>query len=300
MIAMPCLSLLLAACPAALPRAAAAQEPGKQEQAPENRNFTIEGTSRMEMKVDKPSDLPQLEPLKPLESYMSQQIAISNASDRVLYALPNVLPSQLSSDVVLLPWHNLLRQSPVLELAVKRPGRLSLTHWRLVITDDQGKVFRMIKGKSKLPERVTWDGFGKSGEALRVGRPYAYSLSVLDRANVPNYLAGKTIRVDGFVQESGGRVTILLDTKALFAQGLRFSETGQTLLREAQDWLRENFQSSLRVDAYGNDADLAQKQADLIRAHLEKALHAQEGGISAHGHLVDKTRYLRAEISTRR
>ncbi|MBI4057514.1 MAG: hypothetical protein HY399_08225 [Elusimicrobia bacterium] len=277
----------------------ATAEEKRPEQSSQLKNITIEGVPRIQMKGDKPPYVPKLDPQAPVEEFLIAQINNANPSEKLLVTFPTYLPSKIASDVVLSPWHGHLVHPPVLHLIIKRPPRFEVAHWRLVIADDQGKVFRTIKGKGSLPDHITWDGMGDNGDPLRVGRPYAYSFSVLDRVEVPTYLLGRTVKVGGFVDEGLTKMTISMDTNSLFTKGPALSPQGQAYMREAQDWLRKALKWSIQVAVYGEDEDLAQREADILKKYLEDALHIQENAISAQGRLPGKVKYIRTEISAR-
>ena len=261
------------------------------------KNMVIEGDTRLKMKGDKPSFLPDLNPRPALENYLAQELARANPTEKISISYPTYLPSKVVSDVVLSPWHGQLVSDPVLYLSIKRPEKLSVKEWRLVITDDRGKVFRNIRGKGELPEHVTWDGIGDEGKPLKVGRSYAYSLSILDQAEIPTYLFGKTVRISGFFQEKEA-VTISMETEILFKQGPDISEQGLAFLREAQDLLRKK--RALSIAVYGADLDLAQRQAELVRKFMAEAMHISEATIDVKATVQDeKNIYARTEISGR-
>ncbi len=276
----------------------AQKKPGAQ--SGDLKQIVIEGTPRMQMRGDKPLYVPELNPKEPVETFLNDHISENNPIEKILVSFPPYLPPKLGSDIVLSPWHGKLVQSPVLYLMIKQPAGIKIAQWRMVITDDQGKVFRMIKGKGNMPKAVSWDGFSESGQQLKVGHSYAYSLSVLDESDVPTYLFGKTINVGGFAGESGGKMTLSLDTKILFIKGPAFSPQGKAYMLEARDWLRKVINWKISINIYDDDVDLAQRQAEMIMEYLEKSLHISKGFLSANGKAPDKSRYLRTEIIARK
>lgn len=285
-----CLAAALRAAPAAMSRP---------EQSGELKDILIEGVSRLSIKGDKPVYAPQLNPLPDVQNFLAQQINAAASAPKLLVNLPNYLPSRLTSDIVLSPWHGQLTRQPVLDIIIKHPKDITVASWRLVITDDQGKIFQTIRGKGRFPDRLTWDGKGSSGDMVRVGLPYAYSYFVLDRAEVPTYLPGKTVLIKGLVNEHMTNTEITLDTKSLFENGVKFSAAGLACLREVQDILRRTPNRAIRIDIFGPEQELAQKQADAIRRHLLASLHLQEDRIAAKGKGLDRDRYTRTDIVSR-
>ena len=217
----------------------AAQSGNGPEQAGQLNNMTIEGETRIQVKGDKPSEASDLDPKGNVENYITAYIRENNPVEKSSLLYPLYLPSRLESDAVLFPWRGRLSEPPVLSLAVKSPPGVKVGDWRLVIANDQGKVFRTIKGKGGLPSNITWDGMDDSGAPLRVGHPYAYSLAVLDEYEVPSYLFGKSVTVRGFVHKTAGRLNIAIDTAMLFSKGLTFSPDWHSYARETQDRLRK-------------------------------------------------------------
>lgn len=261
------------------------------------KNVVIEGETRLQMKGDKPAFFNDKDPEAPLVAYLGQELSRANPTEKISISYPTYLPAKVASDVVLSPWHGQLVADPVLYLTIKRPAKLTVKEWRLVITDDQGKVFRNMRGSGELPEHVTWNGYGDNGQPLKVGRSYAYSLSILDQADIPTYLFGKTVRLSGFIQERDV-VTISMETEVLFKQGPAFSTKGELFMRETQDQLRKK--RFFTVQVHGSDLDLAQRQADLIKSHLVKSLHLKEEAVEAKGIRAEgKNVYIRTEVSGR-
>ncbi|OGR89584.1 MAG: hypothetical protein A3J74_11565 [Elusimicrobia bacterium RIFCSPHIGHO2_02_FULL_57_9] len=267
------------------------------EQSGELKDILIEGVSRLSIKADKPLYNPQLDQLPEVQAYLALQLNEAAFTPHVMERLPNYLPSKLGSDIVLSPWHGKLVHQPVLDIVImNQPKNMIVDSWRLVITDNQGRIFHTIRGKGRFPERMTWDGKGGSGEMVKVGVPYAYSYFVLDSAQVPTYLPGRTILFKGLVQEHMTRTEITMDTKSLFDEKLGFSPMGQSCLREAQDVLRRTPNRAIRVEIYGPDVETAQKQADAIKRYLAAALHLREGRIMSRGLPLERDRYPRTEI----
>lgn len=284
-------ALLLAATANAAPAMA------RPEQSGELKDILIEGVSRLSIKADKPLYNPQLDQLPEVQVYLAQQLNEAAFTPRVLDKLPNYLPTKLESDIVLSPWHGKLVHQPVLDIVImNQPKNVVVDSWRLVITDNQGRIFQTIRGKGHFPSRLTWDGQGSSGEMVKVGVPYAYSYFVLDSAQVPTYMPGRTILFKGLVQEHMTRTEITMDTKSLFDEKNGFSPMGQSCLREAQDVLRRSPNRTIRIDIYGPDVETAQKQADAIRRYLTSALHLREGRIASKGLSLERNRYARTEI----
>jgi hypothetical protein len=259
------------------------------------KEINIMGESRIQMRGDKPNDVPKLNPQEPLESYLTEKINLASPGDRLVTNPPILLPPKTASDIVLSPLSRHLWSPPVLYLSVKNSMKGTVDHWHLTVTDDHGQIFRTYKGKGRLPDHLEWDGLGDDGTPLRVGHSYSCALSVLDSYGVPSYLARNTVRLGSYVDDRRSKVTVILDTPSLFVPGPNLSQGGTLRLQEARDWLRKHYRS-IRVDVYGTDQDLSQRQADVIRKFLETALHLNDGNIPARGHVAAKDDYVRTEI----
>ncbi|HBB67869.1 MAG TPA: hypothetical protein DCZ93_11345 [Elusimicrobia bacterium] len=272
---------------------AAATNPG---QSGDLKNVVIEGVPRIQMRGDKLPSAADMDPRQCVEDFLSAYMSENNPLDKLAITLPLYLPSSLASDVVLSPWRGRLVEGPVLSLSIKSPPKVKVAQWRLVIADDRGKVFRTLKGRNSIPDTIIWDGLSDSGSDLKVGHPYAYSLSVLDAMDVPTYLFGKSVTVNGFVRRRRGRLALYMSTENLFTKGPAFSPQGQMFIRESQDLLRKVTGWKITANVYGDDQDLAQREADIIKDFLEEGLHLPKGTIAAKGQLADKSFYHRTEI----
>ncbi|MBI4387096.1 MAG: hypothetical protein HY551_06915 [Elusimicrobia bacterium] len=268
----------------------------KQPQSGQLKDIVIEGAFRIQIQADKPSNVPPLIPKEPLSGFLKRNMEPPNPANQLLLDLPVPLPQRADSDVVLSPWRKNLWEPP---LTIYFPTRAPMHHWRMVITSDRGRIFRTLKGRGRLPEKIMWDGLGDSGEPLQVGHPYSYSLIAVDKAQVPTYLSSKNIQLGSFVDLQPGGVRVFIDTRLLFTLGPALSRTGLDCLKEILFYVRKHAGGSIRVDVHGEDADLAQRQADLIRRNLESTLHLNEGSIAARGVSVETGGYSRTEILAR-
>ncbi|HAM36900.1 MAG TPA: hypothetical protein DEB40_09635 [Elusimicrobia bacterium] len=280
------------------PALAAAERPASARQAGQLDEFVIEGVPRIDVQADKPLYSPDLSPAPAVLSFLAQQQRTPDFAAKALLFAPDYLPVTLASPLTKTPWRARLTRPPILDILVKQP-KFAVERWRVVITNDRGQVFQTLYGKGRLPDRLTWDGRGKNGEMLRVGHPYAYSYHVLDRAEVPSYLPGKTILLRSLVHEHWGRLVVALDTPIVFDKGPRLSVEGMLLLREVQDLLRESGTGALQVTVYGWDQDLARRQAELLSRRLSAALLMQPKRVRARAAAVGRDGYDRTEIGTR-
>lgn len=286
------------ACCAGAVRALQAKE-DRSRQAENSREFMIEGVPRMEVQGDKPPYAANLDPTQPVGDYLARQLNAQASSVKILVNLPNYLPARVASELVATPWRRHVAEPPILDILIKHPKDIQVASWRLVITDDHGRIFRMIRGQGRFPDRLTWDGKGDSGAWLQVGHPYAYSYFVLDQAQVPTYLPGKTVLVRGLLDESASRKTLSLDAPSLFDGAAGISAAGRALLREAQDRLRRWGNKTLHVEVYGEDPPAAQRQAEAVRRHLIGALYLEDDAVLARGHPLEESRYGRVDIWAR-
>ncbi|MFA6003237.1 MAG: hypothetical protein WC881_04140 [Elusimicrobiota bacterium] len=261
--------------------------------------IVIEGVPRIEVQADKPDYEPNPDPAPSILAFLAKQLHVPDLSSKVMLMVPNYLPSAMSSSLARTPWRVNLVQPPVLDVQLKQPAGLEVLRWRLVVTDDRGKIFHTIKGKGKLPNRISWDGRGDSGDMLRVGHPYAYSYHILDMAEVPSYIPGKNILLRSLVLANGGQCLIHLDTPVIFERANRLSPEGVDYIREAQDFLREAATGSLRITIYGDDQELAKRQAELLRRHFAAALNMPVKRIQATGAPLGRDGYARTEIETK-
>ena len=289
--------LLFACC--LQPAAAMAAEAAKSDQGGGLDEIVIEGVPRIGGHADKPDQVPILDPSKSVLEYLSKQLHIPDFSPQVMVFVPNYLASKLASSLPMTPWPRHLVFPPILDIMIKQPKGVEVARWRVVITDDRGSVFHVLKGKGRLPDRLTWDGRGQSGDMLKVGHPYAYSYHVLDSASVPTYIPGKSVQLNSLVCDRWGRTVISLYTPAVFDKGPRISAEGTALLRESQDALRSAATGSFEVTVYGDDADLGKRQAELVRNNLIRALNMQPNRVRARAVATPKDGYARTEIETR-
>lgn len=265
--------------------------------APSLQTIEVEGLSRPRMRGDKPEALPQLSFKEPILEALARGIDAASPGDRLFGDPALLLPPRLASDLAASPWQRWLTAPPALDLAVSQAPGFSIAHWTLTVSDDQGSVFRTIKGRGRLPGRIDWDGLDEQGEPLRVGHDYSCALSAVDEFGIPYYIASKTVRLAGYVLPRPGRVRLWLDSAILFSPNAGLSRDGQQALREARDRLRGFYRGAIAVEAYARDAQLALQQAELVREFLARSLRLDAARIRARGHAADD--YWRVEITGR-
>lgn len=143
----------------------------------------------------------------------------------------------------------------------------NLESWEIQILDGRGNVFRSIKGKGSLPEKVNWDGKGDDGESvLKVGDIYGFKLSLRFKDGTKETRLGSPIDLNGV---SYGNVVAIKQTKL---EGLGPIGTG--VARDYLQYVINKFREKLckEMEIVASDIYLA----ETIKDYLQKRLFLQK------------------------
>lgn len=193
-----------------------------------------------------------------------------------------ILPEKSVSEKTASPWMETLYEPPVLTLSFKGADQKKKVDWTFLVKDSQGQVFYELKRKAALPETLTWDGFGKGNESLKVGYDYSYSFSTVDEAGNPQRFAGKPFRLDSFRHKKSGGVVTCFQPESLFRARdvAKLSVEGRELLTEVKDTLRTPFGRKVEIVTYEDDQKFGSTRSKSIKEFLQKTLDIPDDKIS--------------------
>ncbi len=265
-------------------------------------NMIIEGESRLKVKPQVPELAWNVNVYDNVGELMKDNSAISGFRAPAVNHPPMSLPEKSFSDKAASPWLARMYEPPILTLATKAQENAAKQEWAFLIKDSRGKVFYEDKSRGELPKELVWNGFGDSGEPLRVGFDYNYTLSIQDEGGNPQRFSGKPFRVDAFRYNSGGRLTVIIDPGALFTESnsAQLSEGGLKYVTEAKDAIRNRAGETVRITTYADDAKFAESRSAAIKKVLLKALDLEGKTIQTSAESVVKGGgYPHVEITVR-
>ncbi len=155
-----------------------------------------------------------------------------------------------------------LKTPPVFKLRPKINSGIELEKWSFKITDPTGYAVKVLRGGGSLPDEIVWEGFDDAGNIIKVGAPYSYIFTVMDKAGNPNSIIGNPKVVDAIKYKKEGKTFIVISNKFLFDKDRKDTLTtkGQQVLNEVENYMKmaNNFPVTMQV--FSEDKGLASDQ----------------------------------------
>lgn len=265
-------------------------------------NMIIEGESRLKVKPQVPELAWNVNAYDNVGELMKDNNVISGFRAPAVNHPPMSLPEKSFSDKTASPWLARMYEPPILTLATKAQENAAKQEWAFLIKDSRGKVFYEQKGRGELPKELSWDGFGDTGDPLRAGFDYNYTLSIQDEGGNPQRFSGKPFRVNAFRYNRGGKLTMIFDANELFQESnsAQLSDEGMKFVTEAKDAVRNRAGESIRITTYADDLKFGESRSAAIKKVLLKALDLEAKTIQAGAESVAKGGgYSHVEITVR-
>lgn len=162
------------------------------------------------------------------------------------------------------PAISMLEQPPIFVLNPKIPASIELEEWMFKVTDASGATVYKLKGNGRLPERIVWDGFDENGRILKVGSPYIYKLTYIDKAGVPGSKDRDKPKIVNAIKYSRDGKMIIEASHGLLFQAKRkdkLSDEGKRFVKEVQDYFKMANKFPVTIKIYSNDPETASDQA---------------------------------------
>lgn len=194
-------------------------------------------------------------------------------------------------------WMPGMTTPPVATFYPEDPEGHDVKAWKLTITDFRGSPFRDIEGKGNPPKKLQWDGENNRGEMLKVGYPYSYVFTVIDKGtNTYNY-AGVGFRIPALdYREEGNRILEIAGVEVFQHDESSVTDGGARWLTRAADEVRRHPYSPVRVHVEAETLELAQERADAVASYLASAMILPREQVETEASEKDE---LRAEMDGR-
>lgn len=246
-------------------------------------NMIIEGESRLKVNPQVPAFDWKVDTTKNVAELLRDNSIMGDLKPPALKTPPLNFPNKLATDKAASPWLTQIFESPILTLETKGEDNGKKQDWIFLVKDSRGKTFYQDSGHRSLPQTIEWNGFGDTGDALKVGFDYNYSLSILDEAGNPQRYSGKPFRIPAFRYSASGKSVTAIEPDALFesASTAKISQEGVEYLTEAKDFIRRNSGKKIEVTAFEDDEKFGLARSQAVKRFLVKALDLQDESISA-------------------
>jgi len=178
---------------------------------------TIEGEIKEKLDIKKP----------PPEILLKLPTLIQSDTDQTAKVLEeaNPIPSdadfdhyaRLDSKQVLKAWTPLIPEPP---LVTFYPGlsKIATKRWEFRVSDQNGTLIKVIKGKGVPPRRVDWDGRDKRGRIITVGTLYSYQFITFDEHGNSHTFPGEPFHLDALKYEEKGKIYLEFSNNRLFQE----------------------------------------------------------------------------------
>jgi len=167
-----------------------------------------------------------------------------------------------------------LKTPPVFKLKPKINKDIELEKWSFKITDPTGYAVKTLRGGGSLPDEIVWEGFDDSGQIIKVGAPYSYIFSVMDKAGNPNSIIGNPKVIDAIKYEKEGKTFIVISNKFLFDKDRKDNLTnkGQQILNEVENYIKMANNFPVTIQVFSDDKNLAGDQIYTVEKVLTNDL----------------------------
>lgn len=248
-------------------------------------NMIIEGENRLQVHGKVPELSWEVDAYKDVPEALRDYVLLGELKSPSISQPPLTLPGKSMTPKAASPWLHDIYEAPILTLNFKMEKEVLRPKWIFVVKDSHGKPFYEIHKTGKIPEQITWNGFGSNGRIMHVGFDYSYLMTIIDEAGNPKRFAGKPFRLNSLRYNRGGKTVTMFNTDSLFTDrsSLRFSDIGRSSMVEVKDFLRNRFEDKVEVVIYDDDAKFGSARAKVIRDYLIKSLDLPEDRVSAQG-----------------
>lgn len=170
-------------------------------------------------------------------------------------------------------WLPDMARTPVATFYPAAPEGHKMKSWALTVTDFRGSPFKTFAGGGKVPEKLTWDGRGETGDMLRVGYPYSYVFSQTDKGTNTYNHAGVSFRIPALdYRRDGDRVLEMAGGELFVPEESELTESGRKWLTRSTDEIRRHPYSPIRVVVTAETRDLARARAELVAGFLAESM----------------------------
>ncbi len=245
---------IIFACCLALGHSGWVGHSAEQEMGQQPLSETVKGTVKETLDIQKPAPSIELDVKEIVESGTAQ-------TDRVLQEAKPI-PSKedfenygvLNSKQVMRPALPLIPEPP---LVTFYPGlsKVVSKRWEFRVSDENGEMIKLIKGKGVPPRNIEWNGINERGQYITVGTLYSYQFVTFDEHENASTFPGEPFQLDALMYRQKGKLVIEFANKKLFQdEQSAFKPVMKSMWERAIDVVRENSNSPITIEMYAASA----------------------------------------------
>jgi hypothetical protein len=160
-----------------------------------------------------------------------------------------------------------IETQPIFKINPKMPAGIDIDKWSFKVTDSTGGTVFFQKGDGSLPQVIQWDGYDRDGRILKLGSPYWYVLTYMDKAGNPGSVRRETPKeVTALKYKKESKLCIELASKILFEDKRkdRLTDSGKQSLTEVQDYIKMSNNFPVLIQIYSEDKGMSTDQSKSI------------------------------------
>lgn len=214
---------------------------------------TVTGKVEEKLQINKPAPELDLDIKDIIESGTAQTDDVLQAAKPIPSSDDFAHYATLSSNQVLRPWMPLIPEPP---LVTFYPGlsKVAARRWEFRVSDENGEMVKVIKGKGVPPRQIEWNGINERGQFITVGTIYSYQFVTFDEHGNAHTFPGEPFQLDALRYEQKGKIVVEFANKRLFQDDKAgFRPIMQGMWERALDVIRENSNKPLTVEMFADN-----------------------------------------------
>jgi flagellar motor protein MotB len=212
----------------------------------------VKGQVKEQLDVQKPAPTIDLDVKEIVESGTAQTEKVLQEAKPIPSKEDFENYANLSSMQALHPWMPLIPEPP---LVTFYPGlsKVASKRWEFRVSDQNGEVVKLIKGKGIPPREIDWNGLNERGQYITVGTLYSYQFVTYDEHENANTFPGEPFQLDALMYNQNGKLYIEFANKRLFQDDQAVVRASmKNMWEQAVDVVRENSNKPLTVEVFAD------------------------------------------------
>ncbi|GEM_PF-1267457 len=250
-------------------------QPPAQGQGDSSQEVVVKGQLKVKIDMEMPNIEIKTDTNQVAQSIVTTEEQFLSIAPEDVKDVKASLPDAVNADRAYYhPDLSFMESAPIFKLQPKMPKGIDIDKWNFKVTDATGSTVKLLKGDGSLPEEITWDGIDRDGNILKMGSPYWYVLTYMDKAGNPGSARRETPKeVTAIKYKRDNRLYIEVASKVLFEDKRkeRLTDQGKQILDEVQDYMKMSNNFPVYVKVYSDDKGISADQiATLTKLFSDK------------------------------
>jgi len=239
-----------------------------------SQEVVVKGQLKIKIDADMPDIGIKTDTNEVVQSIVTTEEGFLSISPEDVKDVKASLPDKISAERA--DYHanlSFLEVQPIFKITPKMAG-IDIDKWNFKVTDSTGGTVFLQKGEGNLPSVISWNGIDRDGRIMKMGSPYWYVLTYMDKAGNPGSVRRETPKeVTAIKYHRDNKLYIEVSSKVIFEEKRkeRLTDNGKLILSEIQDYIKMSNTFPTAIQVYSDDKGIS---ADQIRT-LEKLFSEQ-------------------------